>query len=514
MTPGSDGPTPADRARINPDEYVPGATRAPANAYTNGTNGDDPAARREARDATRSSAPDVEHLTLVIASRDDAPPRRLSLDHLVRVMGLDLYGRAGLSRAARLEMKAVAMVLLVVFLFDVFAWSLLFYFLFNAGSLALNWTRVVFALGGVFPALLLLLYERGIMTADTSGDGLRRLALPTVGRISVILVSAYITAVPIELVTFGRRIERRVHEELIRKDLATRYTELREREHVRDSVPNAAAQVEEAEQARKVADDSVIVLSQRYGRDSIGVAGLAARAANARSNLAVARAAAARTRTIAQKPGATDAMRADWEASERRVLVADSAYRAQERAYGVAKSALDLVRRSVNLFTGIRDTARIRSAGIRASVDAELEVKRLRQWARTLRALPPGASYHDVETNYDFQFVEYDFIENLRVIDDQIHGRPPRWAGVNAVVRDSLAREFGLDDGADPLILAADAHHATRIYRAVFWLAVILPLMTLLFKAIMSPHLKRYYSNGWQRTRGNADALALDAGDA
>src|SRR5579863_3678948 len=167
---------------------------------------------------------------LILASPQLPEARIGTFFWLAHALGLDMYGTSTLSYAARLEMTSAALVLTIIFLFDAGAWCLLFYFILNSGSLDLHPGRMLLSLGGILPALALLLYERGFMTADTRTHGWRRLVFPTALRVCVIFGAGWITAQPVELMAFARRIERRVQDELIRKDIVGHYHKLKKAE--------------------------------------------------------------------------------------------------------------------------------------------------------------------------------------------------------------------------------------------------------------------------------------------
>src|SRR5262249_30648442 len=73
--------------------------------------------------------------------------------------------------------------------------------------------------------------------------------------------------------------------------------------------------------------------------------------------------------------------------------------------------------------------------------------------------------------------------------------------------------KIGIDPAAQERSLA-EIRNARRIYWAIFGVAVIIPLLSLLFKLIMPSHLAYYYSSEWQAQQGNPWAMAMEAGIA
>src|SRR4051812_5622352 len=105
------------------DDYVPGVGY-PGVGY--GPSADVPPAVDEPLAAVRPPVanavrPDAAPAVLVLGVRQPTSLGRGSLPWLANVLGLDVYGRATLSDAARVEMNAAALLLLVIFVFDAIA---------------------------------------------------------------------------------------------------------------------------------------------------------------------------------------------------------------------------------------------------------------------------------------------------------------------------------------------------------------------------------------------------------
>lgn len=490
-------PSASQRIDAVDDDYIPGdLDGAPEPA---------PQPPIENRAADASLMPPV----LVLATTANAPLPRWSLSWIAHLLGLDVYGHATMSDAARIEMSAAAVILVVIFGFDSVAWCLLFYFVVNAGSLDLNVARIMLAIGGLLPATALLLYERGFMTADTKSRGWRRLIFPTALRIGIIALAAWITAQPIEIIAFGRRIEQRVHDERTRQDIVSRYVDLNEQLENRGQAGVGAVLADTAKADLEQTKQSLENLNHSKGEETTKLRQLqrerdAAKANRDRVYLQLQR---------LQPPGpdadSTPAARDAYLEVKRRYDRAEANYRSRSSAVIAGQDRVDGLTADVDRATKERDRLEQRMVSGLTAKAGEVEVQRLRRWARRLRSSPPGRDYRDAETNLEFRFVDYDFLEKLRIIDDLRKARPVRWPGATPAIRARLASEYGMYDDADQVTLDVDAATASRTYWSIFGVAIIIPFMSLLFKIIMPAHLAYYYSNNWQASQGHPWALTL-----
>ena len=148
-----------------------------------------------------------------------------ALGRLAHLFELDVYGSAFLSNRARIEMGYAALLLLLIFLFDTLAWSLLFNSIFYSGLLTVGWgTPFALAIALIF-SLATFIYERQFITADAS-EGLLRFCFAITIRVGVLIMAALLTAQPIELFVFQGPIKNRIHEEGILKEVVHRRKQL------------------------------------------------------------------------------------------------------------------------------------------------------------------------------------------------------------------------------------------------------------------------------------------------
>ncbi|HEV2991379.1 MAG TPA: DUF4407 domain-containing protein [Candidatus Angelobacter sp.] len=504
---------------LNPpgDEYIPGEfSEEPASA---GFQDFVP----EKIPEQRTTIPPV----LIMAAPPPPKPRLGTLMWFAHMLGLDVYGTTTLSYAARTEMIACALVLTIIFLFDAGAWCLLFYFILNSGSLNFHPGLLVLSLAGILPALALLLYERSFMTADTKTHGWRRLVLPTILRVCVIFAAAWMTAQPVELMAFQRRIDRRVMDELIRKDIVGHMQKLQK----------ATDDQKKGDVALKPYD----IQELKVAETDLESKGKQVTAAESELEKRKQAKIAAEDRWLAaqsQLKAAKEKAAGDPNSEENQKAVAlkqkamDDAYTAyKDRITRVSEQqgTIGSLNQQVKGLEGKVDKRRETIAAddnAEAGKDAE---KKLLLWSDKLRGAEPGKDFPadgsvDKDTGYRFVFADYSFLDKFRIIDDIMAGRPPRWPGAEQDDIKFLQKKYGLYDDHDNISdlkgqarsaaeerLAAETKNARRTYYAVFGVALIIPFMSLLFKIIMPAPLSYYYSSGWQSQQGHAEAMALEA---
>ena len=99
------------------------------------------------------------------------------------------------------------------------------------------------------------------------------------------------------------------------------------------------------------------------------------------------------------------------------------------------------------------------------------------------------------------------FTDRLSVVQDLVHGNPARWPAASPQIRQQVVEVFGLPD-PDEEVLGAERTAST--YKMHYWMAFLvalaIPLLTIAFKIISPPELRRYYSGECQVLAGNVDA--------
>lgn len=475
---------------------------------------------------------------------------------LARLLGLDVYGESLLSRRAATEMGFVAIVLVVIFLFDFGAWSLLFNAVIHSAVDDIDLLTPVAVLGGALFAFAVLTYERQFVVSDTSSGWLRLLP-PMSLRFAVIITAAIITAQPIELLFFRGPILHHTHKELVREHAAGLLVDLEtleERTAAAREIPTSVSKGPEAqrlqthdqriqEQSEAVRDlENSLVKAERERRNwswteevrrnelrSAGerLAGLRATPGDVGEALAAAERAHAAAR---QRHAAADRNKRDYTVTARNLK--DDLETARERLVALERdrSPIYAVYRKL-LDDSVTQTD--------FKVDAlQREGQKVRRWLQKLVALEPDAEPVSEEiggVTYTFEPRAYDFFEQLRVLADLRNARPPRWPGSSTEEIRALAANFGVRDlrncdqprdapamgtaeGTPPCTEEEKAswegfRARARLFHwswiVVYGIAVIIPCLVIAIKLLLPAELKAYYSGRYQAAAGNPDAMSL-----
>lgn len=463
-----------------------------------------PSAGRRAEPAERpvEAARPTPKLTL-------APARGQQLDGLLGALAkfylLDVNGTALLTRRAAMEMKLIAVMLTINFLFDLAVWWLLWNMVFHSGRLAVGpWTLLAFLCGALF-ASIIFVYERQFMTADTY----RRWSKnwwPVSIRLLVIAMAAAITTQPFEVMVFGGPIQRRIHDESIRVEALSRLRALEEAQARTRGAVGLAGTVE-GETFREANENGT------QAREKTNL--LKGQAQARRAELQGAE--ASLRNAIAQRGRARTAQQA--EAANRRVAAAQG-------RVGQAQSALrDAEARAAASEEDEKDwDTKVREAqqGVVAQQEvAKKDVQRLQNWITQIRNAPPGETVvenTEAATKWEFRDLDYDFFQRLGIINDLYFGRPARWFDATPENRQRLSALYNLSDPGegDELVQRrrdSDAHTFKWSYWAVIGIAAVIPLLLLALKGLLPVDLKLYYSRRAQQAAGNYESLRFSVAD-
>lgn len=435
-----------------------------------------------------------------------APARGQELDGplgwLAKRLLLDVYGRSLMTRCAAMEVKIVAVMLTINFLFDLAVWSMLWNMVLYRGHLVVGvWTAGALFCGLLFAAIILI-YERQFMTADMTGPKLK-LVFPVAVRVLVIAMAVGITTQPFEVLVFNGPIQRRVHEESVR---------LKALSHLRA--------LEEAEKRQTVEGHKGTVEEQRLTEaKEIG------NEARTQANLLKGRAQAAQDEVRKAESAVAAALSQLRRARTRRQAVNASSYLAAARErLGKAQTTATEAAAKVNAGEEDAKTAEERR-GQAEQVLTQMqnintqEVKRLQYWIAQIRTASPGndivVENSDQSPKWTFQDTEYDFFQRLGVINDLFYGRPPRWFDATPENRAKLTALYSLSDpdAKDTFAmqrLASDAETFKWSYRAVIGIALVIPLLLLALKMLLPTDLRLYYSRDAQIKAGNYEILRFE----
>jgi hypothetical protein len=500
---------------------------------------------------------------VMMAAHPPGERSRHSAGRLASWLGLDVYGNSLLHRRGVLEMRFMALILVIIALFELGAWTLLFNAIFHSELLDFGWGTLLAMLPASLFAGAVLIYERQFVSTDLSA-GFFRLLAPIGLRLLVILASALITAQPVELLIFRGQILQRVHEEGIRLEVVTRLEQYRRAEEVEERNLEELREIEtgtlvlredkilqEAADKRQEQRDRATELRAEEARAQNNVNYWAGIVRDRRNALSAAR--------------GRDASAAEIAGLESRLSEAVG----NRDAWGVrrdkARSELQLVEQRIVDYTADLEKAETdfeeqRSLARRRRQEnmgsAERTRERLAEWINQLRNAQPeagetivetflegpatvdeevseGESTGEVREPYRYTLPKYDFFEQLRVLRDLRHGFPPSWQGVSEERAAELADLYSLVDVrpcADQVVeggpraaadkdcdrglwerQVAEAQQFDRSYWIVFFIALVIPFLVIASKLLMTPELKAYYSSRAQAASGNPVALAFQS---
>jgi hypothetical protein len=499
--------TPTPSSSSGSQDYIPGVTsRAPMPSSA-------PAPELYDLD---SPFPERIPPTLVLRSSPPPPAKFGSLAWLTNTLGLDLHGQDTLSNAARTDMHSAALILAIIFVFDVFTWGLLIYFLVNGGSMNFRILLSPFALLGILPAGALLIYERGFMTTDLSDTGQKRwrVALALGLRCLVILIGAIITAQPVELMTFADRIDRRIHEERLREAVLMRAPDLVKAMDTSAKAPGGKSAAERhAQEAKDLAARIAVLKTDLAKAEPVQTKADAEVLAAQRAVADAGAVRRTRTNRLAQAETAgepTASLQDAVDTAEEQVSRARNALNEKLAAAAVAAGKVKKLTDELKALGVDLENTNVRGDMSNEGVRAEADVQTLKNWVMTVRNLEPGTPFIDPLTKTEIVFPDYDFLDKLRIIDDLRQGKAPRWPGGSEEDLAAVKKQFGLQDPTEES-RNSDAWNASRTYWAVFFFALVVPFTSLLFKLIMPAHLSLYYSHDWQSRQGNGWSIDVQS---
>jgi hypothetical protein len=424
---------------------------------------------------------------------------------LERLVTLDSWGHTLFSTRVQDGMALAYLILGVIFVFELLAWSLLFNFVFYGGKFGAGWLTLP-AIGlGLLWGLGIFAIDKSVITADLTRPGFGKW-WGFFGRALLVAASALLTAQPIHQLFFKSQIEERIKDETLRAEAVAqndRYQRERaelEKNNALAPVPEEArrqrreaeAQKDQADNDVRQAEQAVIrregefqgALAERDQRLSVlrrfraNGDEEAARAAESRFDAQEAVVARART-LLDDARAARDNVRNE----------ADKAERARERALKLYGEDVD---RSDKDRKGKYDDAKKRRAAYETAMD------RLR-----------SANFGDTVLDVSGQPVRWGndgFIDREQILWQLIDGQPARWPpGVPPEKQAEIATWAGMPM---PSIAAAEAANSIRIPAlGLFLIAGAIPLLSIAFKLLMSEELKTYYSLEAQARSGNQEAL-------
>lgn len=406
---------------------------------------------------------------------------------LARIYRLDTNGLSLLTRAAAFELRFVAVMLTVIFLFDFAAWTLFWNMIFYGGHLALGLKTLLAMILAALIATMVVLYERGFMVSDmsqlfrSSGATVKLLGALLL-RIGVIAVSAYVTAQPVEIVAFSGAIENRIHEESVLREAVGRLRDLRK------------AEVEAAGLA-----DSIQIREFKNAKDKLG--DVQQEDGRLRARLESSKKAESAAAGSLQRARAAYSSSRNKVAAERRISYFASRLEDARREVSNAEGALQAHAVTINSAREDKNTLQEKIEGLQ--LQGKENVERVRDWLIQLRN--EGRRQEDIvekgsrQDLWTFRDQEYDFFQRQSVIDDLYYGRPPRWKDASETDKTEIAEKFGFGETQEELNRRRiEAETFAKSYKAVFMVAFVLPLLVMAYKLLFPKDLTNYYSNEMQ----------------
>jgi hypothetical protein len=501
-----------------------------------------------------------ERISTVFLSPPDSGTLNGLLGLLAKLYHLDSFRGSLMTRRVAVGLKYGAFVLTVILLFDIAAWGLFFNAIFHSTGDQLDFDGVtVLALFfAVLISIAIFVYEREFFCTDLTERKVLRKWFAVAGRVLIMLVAAYMTSRPVELLVFRGPIQRRTHEEQTlveavrlreqRRQQKTRTDELAtERQNVDQEIQNSAT----GKRHGSLSEDLVSVKTdlvgetQRRNESERSMNAAARDAMTARNQAEAARSDensfASRMRRLRER---LDGMAADdpqreavgqqlaqatrsrnraagrRAAAQSRASAAEAARQRHQTAFESAQQRISELSARQTVVSGELGTTTKQLEDLSQTRRGAVEIKRqsveqseadLREFMA--RVVGSGGAAPVVYKNYRYQLQPYDFFQQLRIIEDISAGRPARWLAPLDVKKDTV-KELAVpyvfeDDRITVERLRAEGVLFSKIHWVTTAVAVLIPLLILLMKVLMPADLRVYYSNELQALGGQPEAQAL-----
>jgi hypothetical protein len=374
--------------------------------------------------------------------------------------------------------------LTIIFLFDWAAWTLFWDMVFYNGRIEFGFFTPLATFLAALIALMIVIYERGFMVTDLSqlfkGWGITlRLLSAIMLRIVVIAVAAYITAQPVEIVTFRGQIENRIHETGIRREAVSRLRDLQKAEaSSRLEGLAGTSQIKELNDA----DDVLKNVRQEEARLKGELANAQKAEQSAAATLNRARAAYSQSRN---KQAA--AARISWASGRletARQKVAEASAQVEGHKTTVENAKTDRGE-AITKVEGLQNEGRD-------------QADRVRDWLVQLRNEPFSLKELTEKRQgggWTYRDEDYDLFQRQAVIDDLYYGRPPRWKEASEQDKTEIGQKFGFGESQEEIERRAiEATTFRKSYWGVFLVAFVLPLLVMAYKLLLPKAITDYYS--------------------
>jgi len=468
------------------------------------------------------------------------------LDYLARLMMLPVYGHSGMITRIRYELRVTSVMLAIVASFELATWYLVFR-QFSSGTAR---DTAIATGAAVLVSLAMTLLERSILVANFDVKGAERVWvwIKVLSRLAIIIfAAARITSQPVKLFAFHSSIEQRMLQEDIRRNLVSAATtatlNLRELQKRFDTLANldaepnsrdpravilrsqrdiGAAQVKIKQQSSLIGDTSTSIKSTNRDLQE-------ARRQREAANSDLQRL-SGRPETDVELRNANKR----YTQENQEVLRLEKELRRMNATIDGAKKEIQRLdtTKSHNEFILQEATGNNPSTApvLPTYQEFDAQLDNFRNYAAILlRAKVPA----DIPPQVPFVRKNYTDVEQLVIVQDFIEGRPPfeeklanglpgtNTAGTEAAPGEN-ARLFDqeaagvvqtFDQSSAQLHIQGveDARRMQIIAIGKYWMilgiAIVIPMVALIYKVTAGKELKNYYSVRFQAGSFNPEAL-------
>ena len=477
----------------------------------------------------------VENLAVYLAPPSSDVLRRLPLGSLAHHFGLDTWGSSLLSRRSALALRNTAIVLVVVFAFDLATWSLFFNSVLHPTKdvLYLSPLSAVAFLFAVLIATATVIYERDFFVHDTD-ESILRWGWALAVRLFVVGIAALATAVSIDLLWFRGPILDRVHHESALSETTALYRKLvevqAERKEAAQAIRDADARAKKDIEGMAADLATNVARSERSRRS-----GYESQLQEALSSLAAMGTQSTNDATTISQLQTRPNRTPDDERSLNRALARRDTYERRQAALQTRIATLSSMVGTVNVAGSelnvrsalTQQAARRKDLEQKAESmqgDAILQESNLKRFVSKIRGSDPGVPVYEFgespATNKQgaapgrvYNDRHYHFFEQLRVLMDLMSAEPPKWRGATPQERAKLTADFGIDypnTDEEKRRAAKESGYFRRAVYGTTGVAVLIPMLVLAMKIVAPPELRQYYSRSRQSIALQPDAMLSD----
>lgn len=428
----------------------------------------------------------------------------------LEILRLDSWGDALLGTKLRGELATGYLILLVVCVFEVMAWTLLFNFMLHAGQMMLSLATLIAAALGLLWGMGIFAIDKNLITSDLLAPGWKKY-VGLFARISLVLGAAFLTAQPIEQLVFRTLVEEHLKQEVLREE-AVRYAQ-----KLQELNAQRAKLEAHRPEANMPAWSENAVKERRAKHDSLEgqLAAAAARVSQTELRVASAQEEQTRARRWAAHEQKQDPDSANTRKARYRAQKADEELEVASSEHGLAiaqqktlSSERDSSEKALDKAERDRQVQYDRSRdALHKDQDALKEERQ--SYQRFLEALS-GSAYGaplSRENGAPFRWRAAGAIERMEALNLIRDNTAPRWPTADAATLRQAAELAGLSDE-----FSRGSQGRTDVFYlwlVVFLVAAAIPALCIFYKFTMSQELKLYYSVDAQAHAGNPQAIAL-----